>query len=100
MFCTSCGTQLPDEANFCWKCGHPMQKNLQGKTDLQHEKPKWEICEIDCKAVKESGLLNAGQAQWLAKVTGTKGTYYVGESPTFYVTRALVRRNISRSKFW
>jgi hypothetical protein len=22
MFCYKCGQQLPDEANFCFKCGH------------------------------------------------------------------------------
>jgi len=26
MYCSKCGTQLPDEANFCWKCGQPQKQ--------------------------------------------------------------------------
>lgn len=26
MFCIKCGTQLPEDANFCSKCGHPVQR--------------------------------------------------------------------------
>lgn len=26
MFCTKCGQQLPDYANFCTRCGAPQQK--------------------------------------------------------------------------
>ncbi len=25
MFCSNCGTELPNEAAFCWKCGHPQK---------------------------------------------------------------------------
>jgi len=26
MFCPKCGTELPEEANFCFKCGHTVSK--------------------------------------------------------------------------
>ena len=26
MFCTKCGTSLPDETAFCTKCGNPLKK--------------------------------------------------------------------------
>ena len=31
MFCSNCGTQLPDNQNFCQKCGKPQQHVSQGK---------------------------------------------------------------------
>lgn len=29
MFCIKCGTQLPEDANFCSKCGQPVQRQRQ-----------------------------------------------------------------------
>jgi hypothetical protein len=29
MFCINCGTQLPDNANFCLKCGTPQANGAQ-----------------------------------------------------------------------
>jgi len=40
VFCTDCGAELPDEANFCWKCGKP-QREGPGT-----EEPRWEVCQI------------------------------------------------------
>lgn len=40
MFCYKCGTQLPNEAEFCWKCGKPQTAQSQG------DEPRWETCEI------------------------------------------------------
>jgi len=42
MYCASCGTQLPDEANFCWKCGQP-QKGPHRASDSQ----QFETCTIE-----------------------------------------------------
>lgn len=33
IFCTKCGTELPDEADFCWKCGQAT-KTLGGNDPL------------------------------------------------------------------
>jgi ribosomal protein L7/L12 len=41
MFCSNCGTQIPDEANFCWKCGKPQNKDIE-----TYQEAKWENCEI------------------------------------------------------
>ena len=35
MFCIKCGTQLPDDACFCFKCGHAMNQNTQQTTAYQ-----------------------------------------------------------------
>jgi hypothetical protein len=32
MFCMTCGTQLPDEAQFCYKCGHRTDALAQQET--------------------------------------------------------------------
>lgn len=44
MYCTNCGTKLPDEANFCSNCGKP----VSGSTPKPIEE-KWETCEIVCE---------------------------------------------------
>src|SRR5947209_1937589 len=42
MYCISCGTQLPDDATFCLKCGTPQGAGVQARTGV----PQWETCEI------------------------------------------------------
>lgn len=41
MFCSKCGTELPDEANFCCKCGHPVKESASRAAPVQYE-----YCEI------------------------------------------------------
>lgn len=76
MFCISCGTQLPDEAGFCWKCGKPQKQSLQA-----HE-PKWETCEILYEQVSES-LWGASSGYFHAKAIGPQGVYAAGKTPIF-----------------
>lgn len=35
MFCIKCGTQLPDDACFCFKCGNAINQNTQQTTANQ-----------------------------------------------------------------
>jgi uncharacterized membrane protein YvbJ len=37
-YCYKCGTQLPDEANFCENCGAPQQAAGQATAQRQEEK--------------------------------------------------------------
>lgn len=32
MFCLNCGVQLPDEANFCYKCANPVSTDFDSQT--------------------------------------------------------------------
>ncbi len=73
MFCSNCGTQLPDEANFCWKCGKPQ------KTGVQVDEPKWETCEIVYADIRLAGPLSRTIQFW-AKAVGPLGVYNAGES--------------------
>jgi len=78
MFCSGCGTQLPDDANFCVKCGKPQ------KPGVQTEEPKWETCEIsdDAESSGINRLFSVRTYYWAAAI-GSKGLYNAGESETF-----------------
>lgn len=43
IYCMQCGTQLPDTAMFCLKCGKPVGGAVQSTPQPE---PKWEYCEI------------------------------------------------------
>lgn len=34
MFCSNCGINLPDDANFCMKCGKPQKPDLQEQAEM------------------------------------------------------------------
>lgn len=72
MFCGNCGKELPDDANFCLKCGKP-----QGAT-VQAEESRWEICEIRADG-KPKGFFHSINWYW-AEAVGPKGRYNAGES--------------------
>lgn len=54
MNCPNCGTQLPDEASFCWKCGRPIAM-------LSPE--DYEFCKLQYRNVLYTGI-----AYWRATV--------------------------------
>ncbi len=75
MFCSNCGTQLPDEAMFCSKCG----KSLKPTAQVGPTPEKWEICEI---MLDKRNELAAGAIYWFyASALGPNGEYSAGESP-------------------
>ncbi len=74
MFCMKCGTQIPDDANFCYKCGATSIGQAVRITD----EPKWEHCEIvyDCN----EGFVSGHDFWFWAKAVGTSGTYCAASS--------------------
>jgi hypothetical protein len=76
MFCSKCGTQLPDEANFCWKCGKPQ------KAGASAEKGQYETCEITFETLKEAGFFSRATTErfYAHAVHPTRGVYRAGES--------------------
>jgi hypothetical protein len=42
MFCVYCGTQIPDDAVFCSKCGKPQKDHQQAKPTQSASIPEWE----------------------------------------------------------
>lgn len=43
IYCMHCGKELPDDANFCLKCGTPVGNAVK---PAPQPEPKWEYCEI------------------------------------------------------
>ena len=74
MFCSKCGTQLPDEASFCWKCGTPQRSNVRT------EAPQWETCEIEWEP--QFGTFSNGGHFW-ARAIGPRGVYSAVKSQYF-----------------
>lgn len=39
MFCGNCGTENPDESNFCTQCGTPTKNDPDAQTPQQYRQP-------------------------------------------------------------
>ena len=74
MFCSTCGTELPDEANFCWKCGQPVKESVSRAVPAQYE-----FCEIGGGGIdtNASGACRPGlvtlRSPGLARLNGLAG---------------------------
>jgi len=80
MYCKYCGCQLPDEAQFCWKCGRPQKDGIQ-----VHDSR--ESCEIHWEVVQNKGLFHSGKIKFFAKAYSPGGIYRAGESPIFNASK-------------
>ena len=76
MFCWNCGTQIPDEASFCLKCGKPQKQGSQ-KDEIK------ETCEIDSEKVADGSILSGDHFKFWGRAIGTRGQYSAGESKVF-----------------
>ena len=70
MFCSNCGTELPTDAAFCWKCGKPT------KPGTRAEEPKGETCEI---VYEEIYHVWYPEHKFWAQAIGANGRYSAGE---------------------
>ncbi len=72
MFCSNCGTELPDEVNFCPKCGHAVRDRAE------HRDERWEVCGI------QIGKTGDGRtSRWVARAIGPRGQWDAAESVPF-----------------
>ncbi len=69
MRCANCGAGLPDEANYCPRCGHPQQPEPAGAAP-------WETCEIVYARTVEVLIT----CHFWARAIGSHGEYSAGES--------------------
>lgn len=76
MICLNCGTQLPEDANFCSKCGKPQRGGTRT------ESHKWELCEIKVKFYR--GIFDSNFS-FCAESIGPKGPYSISESKKFNI---------------
>lgn len=81
MFCRHCGAQLPDDANFCSKCGKP-QTPAEGRAAAAPAQAV-EVCEVVAEMVAEkwSPTFPADMVRFEAKAAGPQGEYVAAESP-------------------
>jgi large subunit ribosomal protein L7/L12 len=72
MYCIHCGTNLPDDANFCSKCGKPQ------KQETPIEKSRYDVVLLDCgkkkieviKVIRQLTSLGLAEAKTLAETPG------------------------------
>lgn len=55
MYCPACGVELPDVANFCWKCG----KDVRDGKLLEAE---WEYCTLEHRCTGPTRKYHVGLA--------------------------------------
>jgi len=79
MFCSNCGTQLPDEANFCLKCGKAQQGTATTSNDNQYEHCRIELIELGYR------LFQGTVYRFDANAIGTEGPYVAGQSKEFSI---------------
>jgi ribosomal protein L40E len=78
MFCIECGTELPDEAKFCFKCGKP---TAGGESK---QKAEQETCEIVYEITGEKhGIYPRTLLRFKAQAKGAEGEYCAGISNEF-----------------
>jgi len=80
MFCINCGTQLPEDSNFCLKCGKAQ------KAGVQADEPKYETCEIVWYLDKSNNSFIPKikfKMYFWAHAIGTKGVYCADKSSEF-----------------
>src|SRR5436305_242598 len=75
MFCTNCGYQMPDDANFCQKCGRPQNQSAGTASVRTDAEPQWERMEIE---LREGGTAKRSIITQLLMGDGT--VLYVGAS--------------------
>lgn len=83
MFCIHCGTELPDTAAFCRKCGRAVQEPIENPLSIPLEEvdEKGIIC---CVEVKEKfGIFPKDQLEFRAMVNRSGKDECVAVSPLF-----------------
>ncbi len=40
MFCPNCGSENPDQANFCTRCGHQLKETVDPQVPQQYQPPQ------------------------------------------------------------
>jgi hypothetical protein len=82
MYCMNCGTQLPDTAKFCAKCGQPTATNASAVPVPEPNVECWETCEIVFAVIRKP-LFGEAELHFIAQAAGPHGGYKAGESLVF-----------------
>jgi zinc ribbon protein len=84
MYCKKCGKPIPDDSDFCNKCGAPQRVGLSAATT----ETSWETGRIRCKAIKEGRFFfgryrSNFKCMFVLEAIGPKGSYTAETSPEF-----------------
>ena len=82
MFCINCGANLPDESNFCLKCGKSQKQGDQDAKPVQ-ARETWETCEIVADNEGDNTILAPVLGRFWAKAIAPEGSYFVACSDSF-----------------
>ena len=79
MYCTNCGAQLPDNANFCRECRQPQQGSPAAQ-GTGNKVANWEQCDIRFKLTSSGGLFSGPRGCFRAIASGRSGSFVAAES--------------------
>jgi hypothetical protein len=89
-YCFSCGTKLPGEAAFCWRCGKPQAGGGRAQeAPVAPRRTRRETCEILIRkkvGKKGWGPFADDLSEFSAEATGSHGTYEAAKSDPFPVS--------------
>jgi zinc-ribbon domain len=87
MYCSICGKQLPDDANFCSNCGKAVKEDV--KQIEKVSEPRWESCEIMCQDTLKPASFFTSHAtvRFSVEAIGKNGKYEAGYSEGFQISR-------------
>ncbi len=93
IYCMHCGTQLPDIASFCLKCGKPVK---DATTSNVQPEPRWEYCEIVCQT---AGFLGR-KSYFAGQSVGAQGVYIAARSTKTFGTIPTSRGDAPETNAW
>jgi hypothetical protein len=78
--CTDCGRELPEDANFCLRCGKPLTDEALARV---RSEPPWETGRIRCKVLKKERFSRICSCVLVLEAIGPGGTYVADQSKPF-----------------
>lgn len=63
MFCTKCGSEVPDSAKFCTKCGAPVQSEQPQQQEATYQDPAPQVEQQPAYQAPQDPSYQAPQAQ-------------------------------------
>ena len=80
IYCTDCGMELPEEANFCLRCGKPLTEEALARV---RSEPQWETGRIRCKVMRKERFSRICTCVLVLEAIGPGGTYVADQSKQF-----------------